>query len=65
MLISSRYEKESIECTIDISSYINNQSLDNEIPIIIYVREVKGGQVRIGIEAPESVSIRRSEIIHT
>lgn len=63
MLILSRYEEESIECTIDISSYINDEPIGNEIPITIFVREIKRNQVSIGIDAPESVRIRRSELI--
>jgi len=31
--------------------------------VTVTVLEVKGGRVRLGIEAPESVSIRRQELI--
>lgn len=33
--------------------------------VTVTVLEVKGGRVRLGIEAPESVSIRRHEIVLT
>jgi carbon storage regulator len=31
--------------------------------VTVTVLEVKGGRVRLGIEAPENVSIRRQELI--
>ena len=31
--------------------------------VTVTVLEVKGGRVRLGIEAPESVSVRRHEIV--
>lgn len=63
MLILSRHENESIECTIDISSYIDSQVGEGPIPITIKVLEVKGGQVRIGFDAPASIKILRNELI--
>lgn len=31
--------------------------------VTVTILEVKGGRVRLGIEAPESVSIRRMELV--
>jgi carbon storage regulator len=33
--------------------------------VTVTVLEVKGGRVRLGIEAPESVSVRRHEVVMT
>jgi carbon storage regulator len=49
MLVLTRGLKQKIE--------IGNQM------VTITVLEVKGGRVRLGIEAPENVSIRRRELI--
>lgn len=49
MLVLTRGLKQKIE--------IGNQM------VTVTVLEVKGGRVRLGIEAPDTVSIRRQELI--
>jgi len=63
MLVLTRHEEESIDFTIDISSYINIDKGQGDIPITIKVLDIKGSQVRLGIEAPDSVLINRSELV--
>ena len=41
------------------------QSIDIGWKITIKVLEVKGGRVRLGIEAPADVQVQRSEILGT
>ena len=62
MLVLSRRKNETIDCTIDLSEYLAGNEVKTDIPIRIEVLDVKGGQVRIGISAPEAVKIVRSEI---
>lgn len=50
MLVLSRKQAESIQVDGGIT---------------IKVLEVRGGRVRLGIDAPQSVRIRRSEVVET
>ena len=49
MLVLTRGLKQKIE--------IGNQM------VTVTILEVKGGRVRLGIEAPESISVRRLELV--
>ena len=49
MLVLTRGVKQKIE--------IGNQL------VTVTILEVKGGRVRLGIEAPESISVRRLELV--
>lgn len=41
---------------------INENILIGDETIVIKILEIRGGRVRLGIEAPSDVSIRREEI---
>jgi carbon storage regulator len=41
----------------------NNQSIVIDGRITVRIVEIRGNQIRLGIEAPEEVSIRRQELV--
>jgi len=63
MLVLARREDESIDCSIDISAYIDNNAGQSSIPLKIHVLDINGGQVKLGLDALAAVSIIRSELL--
>ncbi|MCK4742916.1 MAG: carbon storage regulator [Sulfuriflexus sp.] len=57
MLVLTRKKNESVVLTI-------KPVAGNDVPIIIELVDIKHGQVRIGIDAPDCVNILRSELLY-
>lgn len=57
MLILTRKKNESVVLTIKPVS-------GDDVPIIIELVDIKHGQVRIGIDAPDCVNVKRSELLY-
>ena len=57
MLVLTRKKNESVVLTIKSVS-------GNDVPIIIELVDIKHRQVRIGIDAPECVDVKRSELLY-
>lgn len=60
MLILTRKENESVVLTIDLDS---SADIPLQAPITIRLFDIRSGQARLSIDAPDNVHVARSELI--